>query len=260
MAAVHAHHLGFGTDDLPSPGPTFAFLSGDPDRAEAIALAHLHEPWPLSRNRGLVSYLGSLEGTPVLSCTSGMGGPSTSIVVNELAQLGIRTIVRVGTTGSIQPHVAPGTVVVSQAALCRQGAARDLAPAEFPAAADPFLTVTLAEAAATIGVPHVVGVTASVDTFFEGQERTATSFNPMLLRRNVGMTEEYRALRIVNFEMEAGLLFTQSLIYGLAAGAVLAVIAQRTESERIVGADEAEAAVQAAIAVAVEGARRWLAR
>lgn len=260
MATVHAHHLGFGTADLPEPGPTFAFLSGDPDRAEAIALAHFHEPWPLSRNRGLVSYLGALDGHPVLSCTSGMGAPSTSIVVNELAQLGVRTIVRVGTTGSIQAHVAPGSVIISQAALCRQGAARDLAPAEFPAAADPFLTVILAQAAAALGVPHAVGVTASVDTFFEGQERTATSHNPHLLRANVGMTEEYRNLGILNFEMEAGLLFTQGLIYGLATGAVLAVIAQRTESERIVPADEADAAVDAAIGVAVEGARRWLAR
>lgn len=258
MAADQLYHVGFGPSDLPDPRPTFAFLSGDPERAARVATDHFEQPRILSDHRGLVSYVGFLDGTPVLSSTSGMGGPSLTIVVNELAQLGVRTIVRVGTTGSIQAHVPPGSVVITQAALCRQGAALDIAPVEFPAAADPFLTVALAEAAAAAGIPVHVGITASVDTFYEGQERTASSANPHLIRAMEGITAEYRALGILNYEMEAGTLFKQCSVYGLAAGCVLAVIAQRTAGEDIVG-DVKATAERDAIAVAVAGARRWLA-
>jgi uridine phosphorylase len=252
------YHVGFGQDDLPHPPPTFAFLSGDPDRAALVANSHLDRPQVLSEHRGLVSYLGYLDGTPVLSCTSGMGGPSLTIVVNELAQLGVRTIVRIGTTGSIQATVLPGSVVITKAALCRQGAALDIAPVEYPAAADPFVTVALAEAAAELGLAVHVGITASVDTFYEGQERSQSSANPHLLRAMQGMTEEYRHLGILNFEMEAGTLFKQASVYGLAAGCVLAVIAQRTESESVL-LDAKATAETDAIRVAIEGARRWLA-
>lgn len=253
------YHVGFGSSDLGDPGPTFAFLSGDPERAALVARDHLDDRRLLSDHRGLVSYLGYLDGVPVLSSTSGMGAPSLSIVVNELAQLGVRTIVRIGTTGSIQDHVAPGTVVITRAALCRQGAALDIAPVEYPAAADPFLTVALAQAATDLGVVAHVGVTASVDTFYEGQERTASSTNPQLIRAMQGMTEEYRSLGILNYEMEAGTLFKQASVYGLAAGCVLAVVAQRTAGEDVL-LDAKATAERDAIRVAVAAARRWLAR
>ncbi|MDW8352879.1 MAG: nucleoside phosphorylase, partial [Anaerolineae bacterium] len=195
------YHIGFGRDDLGAPLPTLALLSGDPDRARHIAERYLTDVRKLSENRGLNSYVGRLpNGQAVLSATSGMGAPSLSIVVNELVQVGIRTIIRVGTCGSIQPHIKPGSVVITSAALCRQGAANDIAPIEYPAAADPFLTVTLAQAARAQGVEHYVGITASVDTFYEGQERTGSA-NPHLLRALRGVTEEYRRLNVLNYEM-----------------------------------------------------------
>jgi uridine phosphorylase len=124
----------------------------------------------LSTHRGLNSYFGRLpDGSPVLSATSGMGAPSLSIVVNELVQAGIRQIIRVGTCGSVQKHVHTSDAVISSASLCRQGAANDVAPPEYPAAADPFLTVALVQSARELGITHHVGITASVDTFFEGQ-------------------------------------------------------------------------------------------
>jgi uridine phosphorylase len=100
---------------------------------------YLHGAQTLSDHRGLHSSLAFLgNGTPVISATSGMGAPSLSIVVNELVQVGITTIIRVGTCGSIQPQVMPGHVVVSQAALCRQGAVADIAPTEFPSGSRPL--------------------------------------------------------------------------------------------------------------------------
>jgi uridine phosphorylase len=253
------YHIGFGVSDLPSPAPTFAFLSGDPDRAKAVAEQHLAKPVKLSDHRGLTSYVGWLDEVPVLSCTSGMGGPSTTIVVNELAQVGVKTIVRIGTTGSIQPHVAAGDVIVTKAALCRHGSANDIAPPEYPAAADPFLTVILSQAADALGVRHHVGITASVDSFFEGQERTESSANPHLLRRLQGITEEYQHLGILNYEMESGTLLKMCSVYGIAAGCVLAVVAQRTVGESV-RMDLKDLAIDNTITIAVEGARRWLAR
>ncbi len=250
------YHIGFSRADLGDPAPTLALLSGDPDRARLIAEQFLRDARPLSENRGLNSYVGRLpNGVPVLSATSGMGAPSLSIVVNELVQVGIRTIIRVGTCGSIQDHVRVGSVVITSASLCRQGAADDIAPREYPAAADPFLTVRLAEAARALGIEHHVGITASVDTFFEGQERVASA-NPHLLRWLRGITDEYRHLNVLNYEMESGTLFKMAGVYGFVAGCVCGVIAQRTTSEQVV-TDAKSLAVERAIRVAIAAAQAW---
>ncbi len=256
MSAGRLYHVGFGPDDLPE-GTTIALLSGDPQRSELIATRYLSDGRELARNRGLDSFVGRLpSGAPALCATSGMGAPSMSIVVNELFQAGIRTIVRIGTSGAIHPNIAVGSVVITSAAVSNQGAADDVAPPEFPAAADPFLTVELAVAAAGLGIEHHVGVTASADTFFEGQERSASSANPYLMRRLKGMTDEYRDLGVLNFEMEAATLFKMGLVYGFAAGCVCAVIAQRTQREEPDLALK-DAAVDAAIRVGVGAADRW---
>lgn len=247
------YHIGFGADDL-AEGTTVALLSGDPDRSETIANEYLDNGTVLARHRGLDAFAARLPGgRPVVCATSGMGAPSASIVVNELVQVGIRTIIRVGTTGSIQPQVRVGSVVIASGALTNHGAAADIAPPEFPAVADPFLTVALADAARRLEVDHHVGVVASTDTFFEGQERTESSANPRLLRRLVGMVDEYAGLGVLSFEMEAGTLFKMGAVYGFTAGCVCAVIAQRTDDERP-RLDEAEATVDRAIRVAVAAA------
>ena len=249
------YHIGFGYRDLGDEPPAVALLSGDPNRARAIADTHFSEVRALSENRGLNSYVGRLaNGVRVLSATSGMGAPSLSIVANELVQVGIRRIIRIGTCGSIQPQVAPGSIVISRAALCRQGAANDIAPPEYPAAADPFLTVALANAARKLNIEYHVGITASVDTFYEGQERSASA-NPHLLRWLQGITEEYRNLNILNYEMESGTLFKMAGVYGFAAACVCGVIAQRTASEQVL-LDAKATAVDNAIRVAVAAIER----
>jgi uridine phosphorylase len=250
------YHIGFGKEDLGNNAPTIAVLSGDPDRATLIANTKLSNIKILSEHRGLNSYVGLLpNGKPLLSATSGMGAPSLSIVVNELVQVGIRTIIRVGTTGSIQARVPPGSVVISKAALCKQGASNDIAPPEYPASADPFVTVALVEAAKAQNVEHYLGITASVDTFYEGQERTESA-NPNLMRSLHGMTEEYRNLNILNYEMEAGTLFKMGNVYGFAAGCVCGVVAQRMKEEKPVLESKA-VAVQGAIDIAIRAAEQF---
>lgn len=252
------YHIGFGLEDLGQEPPVIALLCGDPQRAARIAreTSGVVCQKTLSENRGLHSYLCRLEnGAPFLAATSGMGAPSLSIVVNELVQVGIRTIIRVGTCGSLTERVKAGSVVISQAALCRQGAAADIAPVEYPAAADPFLTVALVEAARRLQVEHHLGVTASVDTFYEGQERS-DSAHPNLLRRLRGISEEYRQLNILNYEMESGTLFKMGLVYGFAAGCVCAVLAERLTGEQVL-LERKEAAEKNAVQVALETVDRW---
>ena len=251
------YHIGFGRGDLGAMPPTLALLSGDPNRATSIARRFLSGARTLSENRGLNSYVGALPaGKMIVSATSGMGAPSMSIVVNELVQAGFRTIIRIGTCGSIQSRVRAGHVVISSAALCRQGAANDIAPVDYPAAADPFVTVALAQAAQRLGVPFAVGITASMDTFFEGQERSLSSANPVLLRRLRGQTEEFRSLNILNYEMEAGTLFKMAGVYGFRAACICGVIAQRTEGEAVV-VEQKTVAVENAIRVALDAAEQF---
>jgi uridine phosphorylase len=244
------YHIGFGREDLGEDAPITALLCGDPQRSHWIAENYLQDAIALSENRGLNSYLGRLANNrPILSATSGMGAPSLSIVVNELVQVGIRQIIRIGTCGSIQAYVRVGSIVISRAALCRQGAANDIAPLEYPAAADPFLTVALVNAARELGIEHHLGITASVDTFYEGQERT-DSANPHLLRNLHGITQEYRNLNVLNYEMEAGTLFKMAGVYNFAAACVCGVVAQRTAGENII-LEQKQVAVENAIKVAV---------
>jgi len=253
------YHIGFSAEDLPG-GTSLALLSGDPQRSESIATQHLDGAVELARNRGLDAFCATLpSGRPVVCATSGMGAPSMSIVVNELVQAGIRTIIRIGTSGSIQDHVHIGSVVIGSGALTMQGAANDIAPPEYPAVADPFLTVVLAEAAAAAGIDHHVGVMASTDTFFEGQERSHSSANPHLLRRLRGVIDEYHELGVLNFEMEAGTLFKMGGVYGFTAACVCGIIAQRGKDERpdLIAKDTA---VRHAIETAIAGADQWLAR
>ena len=246
------HHIGFDQEDLGDIHPKYVLLSGEPERTDYITQTYLKNSQPLSKYRGLNSHLGYLsDNFPIIAATSGIGAPSLSIVVNELRQIGITHIIRIGTCGSIQPHVALGSVVISQAALCRQGAANDIAPSEYPATADPFLTVALVKAAKTLAIDYHLGITASVDTFYEGQERIESSANPHLQRRLQGITEDYRQLNLLNYEMEAGTLFKMAGVYGFSAACICAVIAQRTRTETLV-LETKENTVKMAIDVVIE--------
>lgn len=249
---MELYHIGFSQSDLGAVAPETVLLSGEPERSQYIVQTYLQNVKLLSEYRGLNSYLGNLpNGKPILVATSGMGAPSLSIVVNELVQVGIKQFIRVGTCGSIQPTVPVGNIVVSQAALCRQGAALDIAPVEYPAVADPWLTVALVETARQLNIPCHLGITASVDTFYEGQERIESSANNQLQPWLRGITTTYRQLNILNYEMETGTLFKMAGVYGFAAACVCAVVAQRTESENIVGSDK-DTTVRRAIEVAVK--------
>jgi len=244
-------HLGLTHDDL--QGATLAIVPGDPARVERIA-ALTDRAQPLAAHREFTSFLGWFGDTPIVVCSTGIGGPSTSIAVEELAQLGVRTFLRAGTTGALQPHMAPGDVVVSTAAVRLDGASLHFAPMEFPAVADFECTTALVAAArAHDGETHV-GVTASSDTFYPGQERYDT-FSGRVTQRFRGSFEEWRSMGVLNYEMEAATLFTMCSSSGLRAGCVAGVLVNRNDME--IPDEEAAKQVEAtSIQIVVDAASR----
>ncbi|WP_107850540.1 uridine phosphorylase [Oceanimonas marisflavi] len=247
----HVFHLGVTDEDL--HGAALAILPGAPERVERIA-RHLENPVHLASQREFTSWLGELDGKPVVVCSTGIGGPSTSIAVEELAQLGVRTFLRVGTTGAIQPGVEVGDIIVTTGAVRLDGASSHFAPPEFPAVADFDCTCALVDAAREQGVAPHVGITASSDTFYPGQERYDTH-SARMLRRFQGSMKEWQSMGVLNYEMESATLFTMCSSQGLKAGCVAGVIVNRTQQET---PDEStmQNTEQKAIDIVVGAARR----
>ncbi|WP_417605147.1 uridine phosphorylase [Oceanimonas baumannii] len=247
----HVFHLGITDEDL--QGATVAILPGDPERVERIA-EHLANPRHLASKREFTSWLGDLDGKPVVVCSTGIGGPSTSIAVEELAQLGVRTFLRIGTTGAIQPEVEVGDIIITTGAVRLDGASAHFAPMAFPAVADFDCTSALVDASREQGVAPHVGITASSDTFYPGQERYDTH-SARLLRRFQGSMKEWQTMGVLNYEMESATLLTMCASQGLKAGCVAGVIVNRTKQET---PDEStlKNIEQSAIEIVVGAARR----
>ncbi|RLV60454.1 uridine phosphorylase [Parashewanella curva] len=220
-------HLGLTKAML--DGANVAIVPGDPERVKRIAEL-MDNPTFLASHREYTSYLGYLDGKAVVVCSTGIGGPSTSIAVEELAQLGIDTFLRVGTTGAIQEHVKVGEVIVSQASVRLDGASLHFAPMEFPAVADFTCTTAMVEACRDAGIEPHVGVTASSDTFYPGQERYDT-VSGRVTRRFAGSMKEWQDMGVLNYEMESATLFTMCASQGWSAGCVAGVIVNRTQQE-----------------------------
>lgn len=210
-------------------GATLAIVPGDPQRVEKIANL-LDEPRFLAAHREFTSWLGKVDGTPVVITSTGIGGPSTSIAVEELAQLGVRTFLRVGTTGGIQPDVRAGDLIVTTGSVRLDGASDHFAPTEFPAVANFACTKALVEAADASGATVHVGVSASTDTFYPGQERYDT-FSGRVVEQFRGSLEEWRSMGVLNYEMESATLLTMCASSGLRAGCIAGVIVARDEEE-----------------------------
>jgi uridine phosphorylase len=220
-------HLGLTSDQL--DGATLAILPGDPGRVAKIA-THFDQAAPLASNREFTSWIGRSDGSPVIVCSTGIGGPSTSIAVEELAQLGVRTFLRVGTTGAIQPEIDVADVIVTTGSVRLDGASGHFAPYEYPAVAHYDCVHALVEAARSRGLTTHLGITVASDTFYPGQERYDTVSG--YVRRSLqGSRDEWAALHVLNYEMESATLFTQCAANGWRAGMVAGVLVNRTRQE-----------------------------
>lgn len=213
-------------------GAEYVLLPGDPKRSESLAKSLDPNAKFLADSREHVSYLADFHGQKVLVCSSGLGAPNMGITLEELACIGLKYYLRVGTCGSIQPDVDLGHVVISTASVRLDGASKDYAPVEYPAVSSFEFTQDIIEGAKNTDAPFHVGITASTDTFWQGQERY-DSYTGHLLRSKRGAMDEWRALNVVNFEMESSALFVMAQAMRLHAACITGVVAQRVESEKI---------------------------
>lgn len=243
-------HLGLTKNDL--QGATLAIVPGDPKRVEKIAKL-MDNPVHLASLREYTSWRGEIDGKAVIVCSTGIGGPSTSIAVEELAQLGIRTFLRIGTTGAIQEHINVGDILVTTAAVRLDGASLHFAPMEFPAVSDFECMNALYKAAKDNGSTVHVGVTASSDTFYPGQERYDT-YTGRVVRRFKGSMKEWQEMGVMNYEMESATLLTMCANQGLRAGMVAGVIVNRTQQE-IPDAELLKKTENNALGIVIEAAR-----
>jgi uridine phosphorylase len=253
MPVRTVYHLNIDSDQI--EGATVALLPGDPGRVQALALtAPFERGRELANKREYRTWIAYLGSTPVLVTSTGIGGPSASIAIDELAQLGVRTFLRVGTTGAIQDDIDVGTVVITTGAVRLDGASTHYAPIEYPAVAHPDVVQA---AAASLGVPFRTGVSASTDTFYPGQERY-DSFSGYVPRRFQGITEEWRRLHVLNYEMESSTVLTLTAAMGLRGGCVAGVVVNRARSENVTKAD-LEIGESNAVKVAVAAVARLVA-
>lgn len=247
-------HLGLEPSQL--QGAKLAIIPGDPARAERIS-QFLANPICLAKTREYHVFLGELDGHSVVVCSTGIGGPSTSIAVEELAQLGVRTFLRVGTTGAIQHYINEGEVLISHASVRLDGASQHFAPIAYPAVADFYATQAMVQACDNHNLTYHLGITASSDTFYPGQERYDT-YSGYVTHAFQGSFNEWQKLGVMNYEMESATLFTMCAALGLQAACVAGVLVNRTRQE-IPSIDHAEVETNT-VKVALEAAKILLAK
>lgn len=195
--------------DSQMTGAKYALLPGDPQRVDRIA-RFLDDPEPLGQNREFRALRGWYQGTEILVLSTGIGGPSTAIAVEELRQIGIRTLIRIGSCGALQDHLALGDVIIANGAVTDDGTSRTYAPASYPACADPQLTWTLMQQAAQMQMPSVCGLVRSHDSFYTDRE--------------AALDAEWSARGILGADMESAPLMVVGALRGLRTASLLNVV------------------------------------
>lgn len=205
----------------------YVILPGDPKRCKLIA-RYFDDPKLIADNREYVTYTGTLDGVKVSVTSTGIGGPSAAIALEELVQCGADTFIRVGTSGGMALDVKSGDLVVANGAIRAEGTSREYAPIEFPAVPDFDVTNALAEAAGNLGQTYHVGVVQCKDSFY-GQHSPETKpvGYELLDKWNAWVQMGCKAS-----EMESAAVFIVASYLKVRAGAVLLVMANQERAKQ----------------------------
>lgn len=231
------YHIECGPGDV----GRYVLLPGDPGRVPVIA-AFLDDARKIAEHREYTTYTGSLDGVPVSVTSTGIGGPSTAIAVEELAAIGANTFIRVGTSGLMQPEIQSGDLVVVTGAVRDEGTASHYMPMAFPAIADLDVVDCLRAACLARGVRFHVGLSHSKDAFYAELTPQRMPIADTLMKN----WEAWVAGGVLCSEMEAAALCVVSSVLGKRAGGIMLAL-------------NAEASVEELCATAVEGVRRLIA-
>lgn len=218
------YHIELREGDIDGP----VLLPGDPDRTEIIA-----ELWDdaeeLASHREYRTLAGKYEGEPVAVTSTGIGSPSAAIAVEELARIGADTFIRVGSCGAIQPGIDIGDLIITTGAVRQEGTSDEYVREDYPASAHGEVVTALVTAAERLDHEYHLGVTCSTDSFYAGQSRAG--FDGFRAAGAEARIEALREAGVLNFEMEASTILTLASLYGLRAGAVCTVYANRVTGE-----------------------------
>ena len=230
----------------------YVLLPGDPKRCAKIA-AYFDNPVLVADNREYVTYTGYLDGEKVSVTSTGIGGPSASIAMEELVQVGADTFIRVGTCGGIDIDVKGSDIVVATGSVRMEGTSREYAPIEFPAVANIEVVNALMNACKSKGVTFHTGVVQSKDSFYgqHSPERMPVSYEL------VNKWEAWKRLGVKASEMESAALFVVASHLRVRCGATFLVVANQ-EREAICLDNPVAHDTDMAIKVAVEALRQLI--
>lgn len=206
------YHIGLAASEVGQ----YVLVPGDPFRTELIA-RHLEEAEEKAWAREFRTFTGRVDRTRVSTCSSGIGGPSMAIAVEELGELGVHTFLRVGTCGGAQPDIRVGDLVIATGAVRSEGTPDAYVPREYPAIASHEVVSACVAAAVAAGVPHHLGVIRSVDALYAdlAPERLP---RPAELRAELDM---WARAGVVANDMESSTLLVVSALRGWRAGVIL---------------------------------------
>jgi uridine phosphorylase len=240
------YHVGLAAGEVGE----YVLIPGDPFRTALIA-KHLEDAEERAWSREYRTFTGLVGDTPVSTCSSGIGGPSMAIAIEELGELGVHTFLRVGTCGAAQPGIRLGDLVIATGAVRSEGTPDAYVPREYPAIASHAVVAACVDAAAAAGVPHHLGVIRSVDALY-------ADLLPDRLPRSAELRAEldtWGRAGVVANDMESATLMVVSALRGWRAGVVLLCVDE-------LGAGEihhlAPSAMDRLLSVAVDAVRRLI--
>lgn len=217
------YHIALGPGELAE----YILLPGDPDRIARIA-ERMDSVEVERRHREFVSVTGTHRGRRISAVSTGIGADNVEIVIAEILAIVERpTLVRIGSSGALQPGIEIGDVIITTGAVRLETTTSWYVHDGFPAVADPQVVMALVEAGARLGIPVHVGITATAPGFFGAQGRPI----PQLPIRYPDLADEMARQGVLNFEMEASAVLVLAGLAGCRAGAVCGVFAQRARGE-----------------------------
>ena len=228
----------------------YVILPGDPGRVEKIA-AYLKNPAKIAENREFVTYTGELEGEKVSVCSTGIGGPSAVIAMEELVKCGADTFIRVGTCGGISEEVLPGDIIIASSAVRQEGTGLHYMPIEFPAVSDTKVLLELIHSAENLKMRYHTGIVQSKDSFYGQHE-------PERMPAAAELTYKWNAWKqagVLASEMETAALFVAASVLHVRCGAVFLLIWNQ-ERDKAGYQNERVSDTTSAIRTAVEAVRR----
>ncbi len=225
------YHLKIKPGDLSN----IVLMPGDPKRVAKIA-----EKWDESSKvadyRQYVSYTGKYRGVSISAVSSGIGPSASEIAIAELKNVGIEYLIRVGSSGALQPDIELGDLIITEAAVRLEDTSKHYVIPEFPAYASRMVTSALIRACEENNLPYHVGITASSSSFYVGQGRHG--WNNYLPSHRVNLVDDLTKAGVLNFEMEASLIYILGSLYNMNMGSVCAVYANRARNEFAVKGEE----------------------